>query len=75
MNEVLKIEKDYLVEHQVICEVYLNISRILGYFILFIVSLFHQIIFFKLLLAFVTGIVILYAQKLIWLKKKEVVRS
>lgn len=75
VNEDLKIEKDYLVEHQVICEVYLNISRILGYFILFIVSLFHQIIFFKLLLAFVTGIVILYAQKLIWLKKKEVVRS
>lgn len=65
------IEKNYLVEHQVVSEIVLNISRILGYSILFIVSFFHNMIVFKLLLVLVTIIISIYAKLIINLDKKQ----
>ena len=54
------VNKDYLVEHQVLTEVFLNISRIIGYFILFIASIFSNMLIFKILLAIITIIIIIY---------------
>lgn len=64
----------YTVEHQVICESVLNISRIIGYSLLFIVSIFNNIFLFKILLILVTIIILFYSQLLIKLKKEEVDR-
>lgn len=56
------VNKYYLVEHQVLSEVFLNISRIIGYFVLFIASLFSNMIIFKILLSIITIIIIIYCQ-------------
>ena len=61
--EVINKDKEvnnYLVEHQVLSEVCLNISRILGYIILFGVSLIGNMIIFKILLTIVSLFIIIY---------------
>lgn len=69
VKEDEKVSKDYIVEHQVICEVVLNVTRIVGYIALFIISLFNNIMIFKLLLIVVTVIILIYSKLLIKLKK------
>ena len=59
-----EIKEKYLVEHQVISETVLAISRILGYLTLFIISFSDNIIYFKILLLIVTLYIILYAKEL-----------
>lgn len=66
-NEI--VVKDYIVEHQVVCEVILNITRIIAYILLFIISLFNNIILFKILLPLVTIVILIYSKLLIKLKK------
>lgn len=65
----LTIIKDYLAEHQVVSEISLNVARIIGYTILFVISLFNNIIYFKILLVFVSIIIIYYAILMIKLNK------
>ena len=64
-----KIKQDYLVEHQVIAELYLNASRIIGFFILFGISFLNTILYFKILLVFVTLAIIRYAGLMVKLNK------
>ena len=59
-NEI--VVKDYIVEHQVVCEVILNITRIIAYILLFIISLFNNIILFKILLLLVTIVILIYSK-------------
>lgn len=66
-NEI--VVKDYIVEHQVVCEVILNITRIIAYILLFVISLFNNIILFKILLLLVTIVILIYSKLLIKLKK------
>lgn len=66
-NEI--VVKDYIVEHQVVCEVILNITRIIAYILLFIISLFNNIVLFKILLLLVTIVILIYSKLLIKLKK------
>ena len=66
-NEI--VVKDYIVEHQVVCEVILNITRIIAYILLFIISLFNNIMLFKILLLLVTIVILIYSKLLIKLKK------
>lgn len=65
INEDKKVIKDYIVEHQITWQIALNISRITSYFVLFIASLFNNMIFFKLLLFLVTVIIIAYAKLMV----------
>lgn len=62
INDEKKILKDYVVEHQVTWQIVLNISRILGYVILFIASLFDSMNVFKILLLVVTLVIIFYCK-------------
>lgn len=66
-NEI--VVKNYIVEHQVVCEVILNITRIIAYILLFVISLFNNIILFKILLLLVTIVILIYSKLLIKLKK------
>lgn len=66
-NEI--VVKDYIVEHQVVCEAILNITRIIAYILLFVISLFNNIILFKILLLLVTIVILIYSKLLIKLKK------
>lgn len=66
-NEI--VVKDYIVEHQVVCEVILNITRIIAYILLFVISLFNNIVLFKILLLLVTIVILIYSKLLIKLKK------
>ena len=59
-----EIKEKYLVEHQVISEIALEVSRILGYSVLFLISLLNNIIYFKCLLLVVTICIMLYAKEL-----------
>ena len=61
VNEDKKVVNNYLVEHQVMSEVCLNVSRIIGYIVLFIASLFNSQIVFKLLLFIVTLFIVIYS--------------
>ena len=69
VKEDKKVMSLYVVEHQVTCEVILNIARVFGYFVLFIVSLFNQMFLFKVLLVLVTVVILIYSKLLIGLKK------
>ena len=71
ISNIKEVEKDYLVEHQVLSEIYLNVARILGYGILFIVSLFNNVLVFKLFLILVTIIIVNHAKLLIELEKTK----
>ena len=66
-NEI--VVKDYIVEHQVVCEAILNITRIISYILLFVISLFNNIVLFKILLLLVTIVILIYSKLLIKLKK------
>lgn len=61
INNDKLIFQNYLAEHQVVSEISLNISRIIGYIILFMISYFNNIIYFKILLVLVTIAIIYYA--------------
>lgn len=65
-----KIRKEYIVEHQVISEFFLNGTRIIGYFILFLVSLTNNITYFKVLLVLITVCIYLYSTLLVKLNNK-----
>lgn len=65
INDDKKIIKDYLAEHQVVSELSLNISRILGYTLLFAISLLDNIFYFKILLVFVSISIIFYSRLMI----------
>lgn len=69
VSENETVVKDYIVEHQVVCEVILNITRIIAYILLFVISLFNNIILFKILLLLVTIVILIYSKLLIKLKK------
>lgn len=66
-NEI--VVKDYIVEHQVVCEAILNITRIIAYILLFVISLFNNIVLFKILLLLATIVILIYSKLLIKLKK------
>lgn len=70
VNNDKKVTKDYLVEHQVVSEAVLNISRIIGYIVLFIASLFNSMIFFKLLLVISTIFIVIYCRLMVKLEDK-----
>jgi hypothetical protein len=70
INEDKKVIEDYIVEHQITYQIALNISRISGYIVLFIASLFNNMIVFKTLLFLITIIIIImYARLMIILDK------
>ena len=69
VSENETVVKDYIVEHQVVCEVILNITRIIVYILLFVISLFNNIVLFKILLLLVTIVILIYSKLLIKLKK------
>lgn len=70
INADKTIVKSYLAEHQVIAEVSLNIARIIGYTVLFAISFLNDIIYFKILLAFVAIAIICYARLMMKLNNK-----
>lgn len=72
VNNDQKVISDYLVEHQVASEVALNISRIIGYLILFIASLFNNMIIFKVLLIISTIFIIIYCYLMVKLSQKKI---
>ena len=59
-----EVKEKFLVEHQVVSEIVLGISRTSGYVLLFIMSLFNNIIYFKITLLIVTIFIMLYAKEL-----------
>lgn len=69
INADKMIRKDYLAEHQVIAEISLNLSRIMGYTILFAISFLNNIIYFKMLLILVSIAIIYYASLMMKLNK------
>lgn len=69
INADKTITQDYLAEHQVISEISLNIARIIGYTILFAISFLNNIIYFKILLVFVSITIIYYARLMMKLNK------
>ena len=71
INEDKKVIDDYIVEHQVTWQIVLNISRIIGYLVLFIASLFNNMIIFKGLLILVTIVIIFYSKLMINLDNKN----
>ena len=71
VNEDKKVMKEYLVEHQVLAQTYLNISRIISYILLFIASLFNNILFFKIMLIFATLGIVGYSKSMIDLDIRE----
>ena len=71
VNSDKKVINDYIVEHQVTWQIVLNIARIIGYVVLFVVSLFNDINIFKILLVIVTLIIIVYSKYILDLKNGE----
>ena len=65
INEDKKVINDYIVEHQITWQIVLNISRIVGYVVLFIASLFNNMIVFKILLFLVTLVIIVYSKLMV----------
>lgn len=69
INSDKTITQDYLAEHQVISEISLNVSRLIGYAILLAISFLNNIFYFKILLVFVSFAIICYARLMIKLNK------
>jgi len=69
INEDKKVSEDYIVEHQVTWQIILNISRIAGYLVLFVASLFNNMIVFKLLLLIVTTVIVAYSKLMVSLNE------
>lgn len=65
INEDEKVINDYIVEHQITWQIVLNISRIVGYIVLFVASLFNNMIVFKILLFLVTLVIIVYSKLMV----------
>ncbi len=65
VSNIDEINKDYLVEHQVFSELYLNITRMIGYSILFIASLFNNMIVFKILLFLVIIVILIFSKLMV----------
>lgn len=65
INEDEKVINDYIVEHQITWQIALNISRILGYIVLFVASLFNNMTVFKILLFLVTLVIIIYSKLMV----------
>lgn len=65
INEDEKVINDYIVEHQITWQIALNISRIAGYLVLFIASLFNNMLVFKILLFLVTLVIIAYSKLMV----------
>ena len=70
INEDKKVLQDYIVEHQITWQIALNVSRILGYLVLFVASLFNNMLVFKTLLFLVTIVIVIYSRLMISLDKK-----
>lgn len=66
-----KIQKEFLTEHQVLAEYCLNITRIICYFILFLVSFSSNISYFKVLLVLVGVCIYYYSILLLKVNKKH----
>ena len=62
INEDKKVIKDYIVEHQITWQIALNTSRIFGYLVLFVASLFNNMLVFKTLLFLVTIVIVIYSR-------------
>ena len=75
INEDKRFIEEYLVEHQVTSEVFLNISRITGYLVLFVASLFNNMLLFKILLFIVTIVMLVYSKLMISLDKENIIRN
>lgn len=71
INKDEKVVKDYIVEHQMVWQISLNISRIIGYLVLFVASLFNNMLIFKLLLLAVTILIIFYTKLMISLNNNN----
>lgn len=71
VNEDQKVIDEYLVEHQVLAQTYLNISRIISYILLFIASLFNNILFFKIMMIFATMGIVGYSKAMMSLDTNE----
>lgn len=70
INNDKKIIDNYLAEHQTISELSLSISRIIGYVVLFAISLINDIIYFKILLVFVSITIVCYAVLMLKIREK-----
>ncbi len=64
-----KVKQDYLTEHQVVSELFLNISRIFGFLVLLGISFLDNLLYFKILLVVVTLSIIRYAGLMVKLNK------
>lgn len=71
INEDKKVIQDYIVEHQITWQIALNVSRILGYLVLFVASLFNNILVFKVLLFLVTIVIVIYSRLMISLDREK----
>ena len=65
-----KASSNYIVEHQILSEICLNIARILGYLVLFIASILNKTIIFKTMLIVITIIIVIYSYLLIKIEKE-----
>ena len=65
VNSDEKLKENYLVEHQIVSELSLNISRIVGYALLFVASLSINMVILKVLLGIIALIVVAYAKMMI----------
>ena len=54
-----KASNNYIVEHQILSEICLNIARILGYIVLLIASVLNKPIIFKIMLIIITIIIVI----------------
>ena len=70
IHEDKKVVDDYIVEHQVTWQIVLNISRIIGYLVLFVASIFNNLIIFKILLVLVTVVIVFCYILMVKLNKK-----
>lgn len=71
INKDKKVVNDYIVEHQLVWQIVLNISRIIGYLVLFVAGLFNSMFVFKILLLLVTIVIVIYSNLMIRLDNKK----
>ena len=65
-----KASNNYIVEHQILSEICLNIARILGYIVLLVASILNKPIIFKIMLIIITIIIVIYSYLLINIEKE-----
>ncbi len=64
-----RVKKEFMIEHQTLCEYAINFVRIIAYIILFITSLTNNIALFKILLVGIASCIYLYASFIIKINK------